>query len=716
MLKRMKLASKLSVVIGIVLTAILAILIIVTVILSKTAITESISGELDAISKSNGIQIQQIFDAADTASASIQNYLTRAYKIAETDPSQMKFPTEPQAKAMCQSSVYGKLLVPINYDVEKFLLETARNTAVTNPDICGVGVTFEPYAFQEDIQSYALYATENDADTDIKPYGEYSAYSQEGYYKEASAAKKAVVTDPYDYQGMQIVTYGNPIIYNNVFMGVTMADVKVSNFSKVDATSERYASMYATIFDDKGMIVYDSEDAANTGKYLKEFTPNATELSKMESGMAGSEPFTIITTREDGEKVTSFCNPVKAGSEKWWSLTAVDTADVNRAVTTTVLWLVCLSVGALALIIIVTVLLAKRMLNPMKGVVSAADSIVKGDLEVNIEVKSEDEIGILSGSFQTMADNLKAIISDVDYLLGQMGDGNFDIHSNETTRYVGGYQGLLTAMKKINDNLSNTLAQINEAADQVSSGSDQVSIGAQALSQGATEQAAAVEELASTINEISAQVQETAGNAAEARDQTSSASNEVAVCNEKMREMIDAMAEISAKSSEIGKIIKTIEDIAFQTNILALNAAVEAARAGAAGKGFAVVADEVRNLASKSAEASKSTSGLIEGSVVAVQKGTNIANETAQALIRVVEGTQAASATVEKIARAANDQAVSISQVTQGVDQISSVVQTNSATAEESAAASEELSGQAQMLKSLVSQFKLKSTGTTKAE
>lgn len=351
--------------------------------------------------------------------------------------------------------------------------------------------------------------------------------------------------------------------------------------------------------------------------------------------------------------------------------------------------------------------ITKCISTPLSEIEKAAKEMANGSLDVKITYESKDEMGSLSESMRVLCGGVSNIVKDIGHNLSELADGNFRSQSQCQEVYIGDYKAILKSMMMIRDNLNDTLTQINQSADQVAAGSDQVSCGAQALSQGATEQASSVEELAATINGISDQVNETAKNAEEARGQTAQSGEQVNACNRQMEEMIAAMDEISDKSAEIGKIIKTIEDIAFQTNILALNAAVEAARAGAAGKGFAVVADEVRNLASKSAEASKNTSVLIEGTVSAVQKGTRIASETAQSLSHVVEGSDQIAKTVGKIAAAAEEQAQSVAQVTQGVEQISSVVQTNSATAQQSAAASEELSGQAQMLKDLVGRFKL---------
>lgn len=364
-----------------------------------------------------------------------------------------------------------------------------------------------------------------------------------------------------------------------------------------------------------------------------------------------------------------------------------------------------------ALLIAVCVVMqkiTKGITKPVDELEAAAKNISSGKVKNEIHHKSNDELGSLAESFRVTCHGLDSVVSDLTRLMEEMSRGNFDIKTQAEDMYIGDFEPLLLSIREMNHNLSSTLSKINDAADQVAGSSEQMSSAAQGLSQGATEQASSVEELAATINEISEQVGETAHNAKTAREQVENAGSELQKSNESMAHMIRAMQDISYKSSEIGKIIKTIEDIAFQTNILALNAAVEAARAGEAGKGFAVVADEVRNLASKSAEAAKNTTILIEGSIQAVEEGTRIADETAAALAATVESAASAVDTVSKISQAAEQQAQSIAEVTQGVDQISSVVQTNSATAEESAAASEELASQSQILKGLVSQFRLK--------
>ena len=366
-------------------------------------------------------------------------------------------------------------------------------------------------------------------------------------------------------------------------------------------------------------------------------------------------------------------------------------------------------IGFSLFIILAAVVIVRGITKPIHEIDFVAQKIADGQLNESISYQSKDELGLLAVNFNKTVARLREYINYIDEISGvldQIAGGNLVFEL--TYDYLGEFAKIKQALLHISDSLNDTMSQINRASDQVASGSDQVSSGAQALSQGTTEQASSIEELAATINEISSQVKETASNANEARRVTDQTGAQVASSNEQMQQMIAAMSEISDKSGQISRIIKTIEDIAFQTNILALNAAVEAARAGAAGKGFAVVADEVRNLASKSSDASKSTAALIEGTVLAVEKGTGIANATAESLLAVVESTKEVVSTVDKIATAADLQANSIAQVTQGIDQISSVVQTNSATAEESAAASEELSGQAQMLKNLVGRFKLR--------
>lgn len=360
--------------------------------------------------------------------------------------------------------------------------------------------------------------------------------------------------------------------------------------------------------------------------------------------------------------------------------------------------------------LMVAAAVAKSIHRPVEEIKNAAVKMAQGNLDIQLDYNSQDELGVLSAQMKELVRKLKAIIDDENAFLAKLAASDYTVESVCPGEYTGGFYPLLVSFNKIADKMNENFYQIGTSAEQVSNGAEQVANGAQALAQGSTEQASSVEELSSSINSISQQVNTNAEVARTASLKANEVGEGMQVSNKKMEEMMEAMTDISGSSREIGKIIKTIEDIAFQTNILALNAAVEAARAGAAGKGFAVVANEVRNLASKSAEASQNTSALIERSIKAVENGTRIADETAKSLLQAVEGAKEATRIINQISEASEHQAKAINQVTIGIEQISSVVQSNSATSEQSAAASEELSSQAQVLKRLVSTVRLRSS------
>ncbi|MBQ7682411.1 MAG: MCP four helix bundle domain-containing protein [Oscillibacter sp.] len=388
---------------------------------------------------------------------------------------------------------------------------------------------------------------------------------------------------------------------------------------------------------------------------------------------------------------------------------ALETVETGRTLSTTADVVVILLVVLSSIVgVMLAITIANGIVNPVNEMQEVTLAVSKGDFESDIKYESKDALGDLANNMRHLTATIKEIITDVEMQLAAMGEGNFNVRSRKEEMYLGSFARLQTAMTKLTVAVSETMAQIDVSADQVNSGGEQISSSAQAMAQGATEQASSVQELAATIGEISHAVEETAEHAQSAKVDNQASHDQIAVCSAHMADLMKAMKAIEEKSVEISKVIKTIEDIAFQTNILALNAAVEAARAGSAGKGFAVVADEVRNLATKSQEASASTASLIEETVKAVNEGSRLSVETDDALKEVVIRAQKVMDAVTRISQATDAQSHDVAQVSTGIDQISSVVQTNSATAEESAAASEELSGQANLLKELVGRFTLR--------
>lgn len=367
-----------------------------------------------------------------------------------------------------------------------------------------------------------------------------------------------------------------------------------------------------------------------------------------------------------------------------------------------VIVLVCLIVVFQVFSILFT---RKKVIRPLHVIQGEMLEFSQGNLSALGEMQEDtSELGMLVYSVNQMRDHLKKYIVDIHEKLMQMAQGNLDVHMD--IEYIGDFSEIATSITKISTSLSDAFREIDTAANQVSLGADQVSSGAQALSQGATEQASSVEELSATVQDINEKISQNAKDTDSVNELTTITGVKVNESKLKMQELVAAMDEIKQTSQQIQGIIKTIDDIAFQTNILALNAAVEAARAGAAGKGFAVVADEVRNLAGKSAEASKNTQELIKNSIAAVERGSILATDAADVLEETASKADEVVESIKRIAEVSAEQAQATNQIALGLDQVSCVVQTNSATAEESAAASEELSGQASMLKMLVGKFK----------
>ncbi|MEG2929942.1 MAG: methyl-accepting chemotaxis protein, partial [Oscillospiraceae bacterium] len=754
------LGAKISLALGVMLTVILAVLIGVSAYMASGAVTGAINGEFGGIAAENGLMVQATVDTAAKTAVNLQNYIQGAYeKAQDTVPLPIPTPSAspmaspapspkattsaspkatpsaspkatpapspkatPAAKAPLvtaglknqptagrKSAVYPTVtLSAANAEMEQYILNTAWSTLKSNVDITAIGVLFEPGAFESTAPDYNLYITDADSlKGTAGSAGSYAEYSKADYYSIPKSTKKMTVTKPYNYEGTMMCTVGCPILDNGTVKGVIIVDIAIENFSRIKTTDAKYPSMYVGIMTQDNTIVYDSEEKELTGKAQSGIIP-ASEYAKITDGQKAGKAFSVKTVKDDGTQVVRFYYPLNCAGETWWAASILSEKDLNEDVTTLLTAMIIMSIIALLVIICATTLLLRKMLKPIDGVVDAANDIANGTLNINITSTVRDEIGILSNTFMGMTDNLKSIIQDIDNMLGEMANGNFDIKTGCEEKYVGEYKGILAAMRKINRSLSSALTEINTASNQVSSGSDQVSSAAQSLSQGATEQASAIEELSASIMQISAQVKTNAENAQNANQLSQQSATVLDKGSRQMEEMIKAISDISETSGEISKIIKTIDDIAFQTNILALNAAVEAARAGSAGKGFAVVADEVRNLAQKSAEAAKSTTALIQSSVAAVANGTKIADETASSISQVVQSTNEVATVVSGIAQASEQQAEAIEQVTTGIEQISAVVQTNSATSEESAAASEELNSQATLLKNLVAQFKLR--------
>ena len=534
------------------------------------------------------------------------------------------------------------------------------------------------------------------------------SYAEEDYFQQCKSTMKPYISDIMNDGQQMIFLLEVPIITNGRFDGVVYGGISAGFLSEIVNNLSVGSNGIAYVLDNKGNVIAHRETSiVAEGSNMIEAAktdPSVADVAAVNQRMVQRETGFGAYNFYGDNKFVGYA-PINGTQE--WSI-AIETS--QRELKSTLARSILLTVLVVVLVVLATfpvaVKVGRSISGPIQSCVARLETMADGDLHTPApHVKSKDETSQLAGALETMLSRLNEVTQDVSHHLGKMAQGDF--RETITRTYWGDFVTMEQSIKAIHTSLKDTLSQISQSAGTVANSAVQVSNGAQSLSQGATEQASAIQEFSATADSIAENARQTAAAAEETGHFVAQAGAQLGVSVNYVQELNTAMEKISDSSTEISKIIDTIENIAFQTNILALNAAVEAARAGSAGKGFAVVADEVRNLASKSDEAAKATKELIEGSITAVAEGGQVVAKVTESLGKTNAISENVTIKVDAVVEAVASQTTAISQMTVGIDQISSVIQSTSATSEQSAATAQELSEQSLLMNSLVRKFQL---------
>ena len=386
MLKKMKLKTKLTAVIGGVLAVIFFALIAVTIFMSSASIRKQIVEELSVMAAANGSEIQSGFDTVDIVAQNIQDYIDRVYgtkreSVGLVEASQLRW----------ESNLYkGRTMTPGGYDTEQFILETARNAVRNNPELEGLGVMFEPYQFQENMDTYGFYITTDSADSEIEPYASYEEYAGEDSYKIPLQEGRVYVSQPWNQGDKLVVAYGSPISYENNIIGVVIASVNLNALSTDKITGADYTSMWSAIYDGAGTIIWDSKAKDSIGQNVSAVIKGTGQQNKLQSHFANGLPFHMEQSWTDKEETLCFYSPLSVGEETWWSMTGLSVSEALKPVRNTVLVLLALSIAAFMIIMMCVVGLAGHILAPIQNIVKAADEIAMGNLDTDLRNDSED--------------------------------------------------------------------------------------------------------------------------------------------------------------------------------------------------------------------------------------------------------------------------------------------------------------------------------------
>ena len=515
-----------------------------------------------------------------------------------------------------------------------------------------------------------------------------------------------IITDPFEdvISGNMIVSFAAPVysLDGKEIVGVAALDIQLDTLSnKIASTEKNYGKDAYTMLVSRSGQVLASKDNDKLLKNVSQIGFDETMLKEVENPSKK-----VIKYTENGQTRYGIVNATRDAGLK--TIFSISEDRYNALVKKEKKDMMLVYGLAIIILLVVIYFVTKSIVSPIQKLMEVTEDLAEGNLDAEIDIDNNDETGKLAESMKKLVTRLNEYIVYIDEIAESLnrfstGDLNIDLKQD----YDGEFEKIKDSLIQLSEIFKHTIGQIIETSENVALGSREIATASQVLADGALYQANTTEELTSTVNDLSDRVSKNAENALGAADQIKSVGELSNLSNDQMQKMMEAITEINNKSSEIGKVIKVIEDIAFQTNILALNAAVEASRAGEAGKGFAVVADEVRNLATKSADAAKETTHLIEESIKAVENGNKIANKTGEMLVEVLQGVSESVKLIDEISDESSEQATALKQTLEGIEEISNVVQTNVSTSEESSAASNDLSKQAEDLRAIASQFKI---------